>query len=156
MIPQDKSKHLVLTAENGITVEGIGNSNLSLANFEGKNTQKWQISQIQNNHYKLVELSTYKALDILEDENRIGSHVSAEHTFNSISNNNPQIWDLKANGDGTFSIDTTIPKTAGETDNTGYVSYKVDDPNYYIQIGKKDAQPKYNRFILYSTEIGFK
>ena len=60
------------------------------------------------NEYRLLELSRFKALSIFYDENRIKNGISTHETFNSLSRNDPQLWNIISVGDGTFAIRTTV------------------------------------------------
>ena len=60
------------------------------------------------NEYRLLELSRFKALSIFYDENRIKNGVSTHESFNSLSRNDPQLWNIMSVGDGTYAIRTTV------------------------------------------------
>ena len=124
------------TENFALTASTDGNS-VSMTGFAGLNTQKWEISKVKNfdlttnsftnekynyfeaspgsniidKTFKIVELSTFKALDIRLDENIEGHEISAQYTFNPLSHNEPQIWRLIPNQDGSYSISIiTNPK----------------------------------------------
>ena len=127
-------------------------SSVSMKGLAGTNTQKWEISKVKNynvtknqftseeynynNHasgtdlidktFKIVELSTFKALDIRYDENVACNKISAQYTFNPLSFNEPQIWRLIPNSDGSYSIKTIIRSNTGD-EKVGYVTYKLSD-----------------------------
>lgn len=134
-----------------LTAQSDGSS-VSMQGLTGKNTQKWEISKIKNFNvtkhqftqekynyfdqtpgtdlidkaFKIIELSTFKALDIKYDENIVCNKISAQYTFNPLSFNEPQVWRLIPNKDGSYSIKTIVRSNTGE-EKVGYVTYKLSN-----------------------------
>lgn len=150
-----------------ITANDANNTGTAISNnfINGSARQKWAIDLINTptdttypnitnssgkNEYRIVELNSYRALDILHDENRNGNEISAKSAFNTYAKNTPQIWNIIPNGDGTYKIvaigtptdvngaehsgcltttgtTTTIGMCKEEYDeNTRYILYPVD------------------------------
>ena len=94
--------------------------------------------------------------------------VSASETFNTLSRNEPQIWNILPMGDGTYAIKTVVPsftvseksgflfaKPCGETSNNDndimiglvkeYNNTSIDDKN--------TTPTSIERFVLYSLDF---
>ena len=162
-------------------------SSVSMKGLSGTNTQKWEISKIKNYNvtknqltsdeynyfdheegtdlidkaFKIIELSTFKALDIKYDENIVCNKISAQYTFNPLSFNEPQAWRLIPNGDGSYSIKTIVRSNNGD-ERVGYVTYRlpgsenecpgtnVEEGDIYISAmedGKLKDNQKFSLFI---------
>jgi hypothetical protein len=109
------------------TLSGADDSNqLKIEPLTGESRQKWAIDLLnrpgsaeQNfpnvgnrsnkKEYRITELTRYKSLNIYYDENYKMNFVSASETFNSLSRNEPQIWNIFPMGDGTYAIKTVVP-----------------------------------------------
>lgn len=81
----------------------------------GMKRQKWSIEKITNpdvsttgDEYKIVELARYKALSIYQDENMVKNNIAANAAFNDLARNEPQIWKIRAVGNGTYVISTVV------------------------------------------------
>lgn len=119
-----------VVAENMVvsaTLSGADDSNqLKIEPLTGESRQKWAIDLLnrpgsaeQNfpnvgnrsnkKEYRITELTRYKSLNIYYDENYKMNFVSASETFNSLSRNEPQIWNIFPMGDGTYAIKTVVP-----------------------------------------------
>ena len=156
-----------------LTASTDGNS-VSMTGFAGLNTQKWEISKVKNfdlttnsftnekynyfeaspgsniidKTFKIIELSTFKALDIRLDENIEGHEISAQYTFNPLSHNEPQIWRLIPNQDGSYSIKTIVKPNSGD-ENVGYVTYDTNSGEVYISTMKDGKLNDNQKFTLY-------
>lgn len=173
-IPKHGSYYIIPVANRTkvVTANEVGQAAtkpLILSSIEGLNKQKWAIDKIidtSENFYlyknittpkairefKIVEMSSNNAMDILYDDNTSGNLISAKKPFNTISRNDPQIWSLIPNEDGTYSIKTSVPSTDPSGKETGYLTYADDK----LVIGFIDGSPtKEQRFILYSIDNSF-
>lgn len=106
--------------ENKVMTAQQNSNPVKVESIAGSKQQKWSIEEISNKlkrradgtissdpEYKIIELSRYKALNISNDENQVGSKIDANKTFNSYARNEPQIWKIKAVGNGTYIISAT-------------------------------------------------
>lgn len=165
--------------ENYALTASTDGSSVGMAGMTGLNTQKWEISKVKNFNlttnsftndeynyfnappggnvidkaFKIVELSTFKALDIRYDENIDGNEISAQYTYNPLTYNEPQIWRLIPNQDGSYSIKTIIRSNNGD-ESVGYIAYDLptgpkDEGRVYIST-MKDGELKDNqKFTLF-------
>ena len=83
------------------------------------------------------------------DENYEYNTISAKETFNSLSRNDPQIWKIEPNGDGTIAIKTVV---APLYEDSGYLYANSTDEN--ICIGTGGTPKTVQRFYAYSLEFG--
>lgn len=136
--------------------------------LQGENRQKWSIELINKKlrqynptthalipEYKIVELTRYKALEIYLDENREKNKIAATENFNVYQRNDPQIWTLQANKDGTYSITTIVTAFSDSIATGNIVLDTVDRSTNYnapmnVIIGKQNA--KTARFWLYAID----
>lgn len=58
--------------------------------------------------YRIMELTRFKSITIYKDENIRRNTIAAPETFQSLSRNEPQIWNIKTMNDGTFAIKTVV------------------------------------------------
>ena len=149
---------------------------LTVQPVNGEFYQKWSIDlissgSVQNytnitnktgkSEYRIMDLARYKALNVAYDENRLGNNVATSETFNSVSRNDPQVWNVVPMKDGTFAI-KTIVESFNASAKTGFLY--ADPTDKYIKIGlTKDSasgddnsrQPTAaERFYLYSIDFG--
>lgn len=165
--------------ENYALTTSTDGSSVGMTGLTGLNTQKWEISKIKNFNlstnsftndeynyfnvppggnvidkvFKIVELSTFKALDIKYDENIDGNEISAQYTYNPLSFNETQIWRLIPNQDGSYSIKTIVRSNNGD-ENVGYVSYDLptnskDEGRVYISTMKNGELKDNQKFTLF-------
>lgn len=155
---------------------------LKIEYITGDSRQKWAIDLLNvpgnsykmfqniNNassryEYRIVELTRYKAMSIYYDENYKTNFISAPETFNSLSRNEPQIWNIYPMGDGTCAIKTVV-ESFDTYNKSGFLFAKtrglsvnnIDE----IMIGGVANNPTYDyqsmptsteRFILYSLDF---
>ena len=164
----DKTK--AITANK--TTDAASNA-LPVTNLDGSNRQRWSIDLVvdtttSNRYYlykkvkerisgqsvkefKIVETTANYAMDIKEDDNIIDNSIAAKKPFNTISRNDPQIWSLIPNRDGTYTIKTSVP-SSDPTATAGYITYNSGT----LKIGKIDSTPtNEQKFILYSIDNSF-
>jgi hypothetical protein len=115
--------------------------------------------------YRIVELTRFKAMSIYYDENYKTNFISAPETFNSLSRNEPQIWNIYPMGDGTCAIKTVV-ESFDSMSKSGFLFAKtrglsvnnIDD----IMIGGVGNSPEHDyqsmptsteRFLLYSLDF---
>lgn len=67
-----------------------------------------------NTEYRIMELTRYKSIAIYKDENIRRNAIAAPETFQALSRNEPQIWNIKTMNDGTFAIKTVITSSNPE------------------------------------------
>lgn len=157
----------------------IGNS-IATTPLTGESIQKWSIDlistpTIQNyknldnktkkNEYRIMDLARFKALDVHYEENRLKNNVSTSDTFNSISRNDPQLWNVTSLHDGTYAI-KTIVDSFDTTARTGFLY--ADREDHLIKIGRAYDNPHPDaslsdeantiptaaeRFYLYSIDL---
>lgn len=154
----------VLQENKVITAQSKGDSDqnsLIVSGINGEASQIWSIELLDNKlrekdpagnyylEYKVVELSRYKAMTIHQDENRLNNEISAPATFNNYSRNDPQIWRIKAVGNGTYVIETPILKFQ-MNEETGYIYPDNNENPPKMKIGLKDINGQ--RYRLISTE----
>ncbi len=176
-----------ITSENmavSAVLNGADDGNqLKIEPITGESRQKWSIDMINapgspnsnfpgvpnktgRKEYRIMELTRYKALNIYYDENYKTNFVSASETFNSLSRNEPQIWNIFPMKDTTYAIKTVVPsfteseksgflfsKTAGEsTNNINDVMIGLAQPNE--DVADRDTLPtNIERFRLYSLDF---
>ena len=141
------SENKVVTAKQDATLD---NNGIQIDYLQGNARQKWTIEVIDraNNEFKIIELSRYKALEILQDENKLGNLISANTSFNNYARNEPQIWKIESMGDGTYTISTVMSKY-NQSQDTGNIIPQTSSTNTdhkdYLIIGinnKKTARFK--------------
>lgn len=107
--------------------------------IQGTPRQKWAITRITSNNvlnnpddieYYISEESRYKAMAIYHDENITKNRVVASMTFNNLSRNPPQIWNIFPQYDGTYAIKTTI-SSYNQMAKSGFLS---------VNTSRKDAE----------------
>ena len=113
----------------------------------------WSIEKLDNklrekeNEYKIIELSRYKALNITLNENKVRNSISASTSFNNYARNEPQIWEITAMSNGTYTIETVVDKL-NNTINTGNIVPNRADGKLMIGIKDNNVQ----RYRLVSVE----
>ena len=85
------------------SIEKIDKSNRNFWSTEEKNQ-----GTIKYDEYKIVELSSYKALKVYADENKVKNQISANMAFNKYTRNDPQMWKITAVGNGTYIIESSV------------------------------------------------
>ena len=125
----------MVTAKQDATLD---NNGIQIDYLQGNARQKWSIEVInrENNEFKIIELSRYKSLEILQDENKLGNLISANTSFNNYARNEPQIWKIESMGDGTYTISTVMSKY-NQSQDTGNIipqtsSTNTDNKDYLI------------------------
>lgn len=111
----------VLYENKVMTAQIDGNSPIKADFLKGTKLQKWSIEVITGKpkrksngtivtekEYKITELSHYKTLTIAADQNLVGNELVANQAFNTKARNEPQIWKIKAVGNGTYIISTVV------------------------------------------------
>lgn len=155
---------------------------LKIESLAGETRQRWAIDMIAapgeanpnfsgivnasgKKEYRIMELTRYKALNIYYDENYKMNFVSASETFNSLSRNEPQIWNVFPMKDGTYAIKTVVPSfTLSEKSGFLFAKAAGDTPNNIndVLIGKTGSQgandrnttpTSVERFFLYSLDF---
>ena len=139
-----------------INAPGVANSNFpGIPNRSGRK------------EYRIMELTRYKALNIYYDENYKMNFVSASETFNSLSRNEPQIWNIFPMKDTTFAIKTVVPsftlseksgflfaKTLGDsTNNLNYVMIGMASAASQSESDRDTLPTNIERFRLYSLDF---
>ena len=127
-------------------------SPVEIGELDGSNSQRWSIesSSHTNGQYKFVETSTYRALDIQNDENYLNEKITAKRTFNTLSKVDSQHWTIHPNNDGTYSIKTILPKKLDQE--TGYITIETDRENE-MGIGAGSSPSDDEKFIIYSLDF---
>ena len=180
MIPINTENMAVSAVLNGAD---DGNQ-LMIEPITGESRQMWAIDMINapgsttsnfpgipnrsgRKEYRIMELTRYKALNIYYDENYKMNFVSASETFNSLSRNEPQIWNIFPMKDTTFAIKTVVPsftlteksgflfaKTLGESNNNlNYVMIGMASAASQGNSDKNTLPTSIERFRLYSLDF---
>ena len=176
MVDKPKSGNFYILTYEGLTAVTVNpvSNEISLKSLYGLPSQKWHIETIGNYNlnskevtnaeydlsnsidriYKIESLSNFRAVDILEDENKEGNRLSTQYTFNPLSLNSPQAWRMIKNEDGTYSFKTIINN---EDDKIGYIGYeKNPGSNIYefkiVKLNNDGTIPKNAKFILYTYD----
>lgn len=88
-----------------------GSTNISICKIKD-NTDYKLFNNILNGscatEYRIMELTRFKSITIYRDENTRRNTIAAPETFQSLSRNEPQIWNIKTMNDGTFTIKTVV------------------------------------------------
>lgn len=71
--------------------------------------------------YRIMELTRFKSITIYKDENIRRNTIAAPETFQSLSRNEPQIWNIKTMNDGTFAIKTVV-ESSNPLSKTGFLA----------------------------------
>ena len=111
----------VLYENKAMTVQSDLNSTIKADFLTGTKQQKWSIEVITGKpkrksdgtivtekEYKISELGRYKVMAIAADQNLVGNELVANQVFNTKARNEPQIWKIKALGNGTYTISTVV------------------------------------------------
>lgn len=136
------SENKVVTANKDVTKDNIA---IKIDYLQGEPRQKWTIEKIEGgvNEYKIIELARYKALEILQDENKLFNQISANTSFNNYARNEPQIWRIDSMQDGTYTISSVMPKF-NQSQDTGNIipqtSNKRPADKDYLIIGINNRQ----------------
>ena len=136
------SENKVISANKDVTKDNIA---IKIDYLQGEPRQKWTIEKIEGgvNEYKIIELARYKALEILQDENKLFNQISANTSFNNYARNEPQIWRIDSMQDGTYTISSVMPKF-NQSQDTGNIipqtSNKRPDDKDYLIIGINNKQ----------------
>ena len=175
----DHGNYYIFASDNNkyvVTVNGDGKS-VGMDLLGAKDTQKWAIDKVcnydLNEHkcvnsnpngtsiekvYRIIELTSYNALDIELDENIEGNRITAQYNYNSLSINEPQLWRIKANKDGTYSFKTVVDSSDKDI-NMGYISYDSNlltsntyNDSYELKLSKRNDKvdfenQKFNLFL---------
>lgn len=184
--------YLIPVVSEGMVVSALSNAaddanQLKIEGLTGESRQKWAIDLISypvsqdpgqdktnfpnivnesgKREYRIMELTRYKALNIYYDENYKMNFVSASETFNSLSRNAPQIWNIFPLNDGTYAIKTVVPSFT-LFEKSGFLFAKPGGvgPNNIndVMIGLVDNNDlndgetmptQVERFILYSLDF---
>lgn len=171
----DHGNYYIMEANNNkkvLTVKGDGKS-VGMELLGNKDTQRWAIDKVCNYNlvehkcvnsnpngttidkvYRIVELTTYNAMDIELDENIEGNNISAQYNYNSISINEPQLWRLIPNRDGTYSFKTVVDPLDNNP-NMGYISF---DENGILKLNKRTDNVDFEnqKFRLFSYDYSIK
>ena len=129
--PEHGNYYIIPVVTENMLVSAVASSiddanQLKIEYFTGESRQKWSIDLINDpnagvnyfdhvvnatgrKEYRLTELTRFKSLNIYYDENYKMNFVSASETFNSLSRNAPQIWNIFPMSDGTYAIKTSVP-----------------------------------------------
>lgn len=158
----------VLDENKAISAQKTGTTDqnaLEVSNINGESTQVWSIELLDDKmrkqnkitgeyfpEYKVIELARFKAMAIQLDENRLNNLISAPTGFNNYSRNDPQIWQIKPVGNGTYVIETSVSKFQSSED-TGYIYPNTNMNPAQLQIGIKNIDGQ--RYRLISTEYTF-
>lgn len=167
----DHGNYYIMDANNNkkvLTVKGDGKS-VGMELLGAKDTQRWAIDRVCNYNliehkcvnsnpngttidkvYRIVELTTYNAMDIELDENIEGNNISAQYNYNSLSINEPQLWRLIPNRDGTYSFKTVV-NPLDNNPNMGYIMY---DENGILKLNKRidNVDFENQKFRLFSYD----
>ena len=171
----DHGNYYIMDANNNkkvLTVKGDGKS-VGMELLGTKDTQRWAIDRVCNYNliehkcvnsnpngttidkvYRIVELTTYNAMDIELDENIEGNNISAQYNYNSLSINEPQLWRLIPNRDGTYSFKTVV-NPIDNNPNMGYIMY---DENGILKLNKRidNVDFENQKFRLFSYDYSLK
>ena len=186
--------YIIPVVTENMVVSAVSNSTddanqLKIEYMAGESRQKWAIDLLAmpstgcgtvtsndfpnifnesgKKEYRIVELTRYKALNIYYDENYKLNFVSASETFNSLSRNNPQIWNIYPMNDGTYAIKTVVPsfsvfeksgflfaKPYGGTNNINDVMIGLTVNPTDTTTSDKDTVPtNVERFYLYALDF---
>ena len=175
-----------ITAENKVvsansTVADDANK-LQIELLTGESRQKWSIDKINDingsspnfenisnvsgrKEYRIMELARYKALNIYYDQNSPMNFISASETFNTLSRNEPQIWNIYPLGDTTYAIKTVVP-SFDATKKSGFLfakpngegSNNINDVMIGLAANPSDSEAdlmptNVERFFLYSLDF---
>ena len=93
-------------------------------------------------------------MDIELDENIEGNNISAQYNYNSLSINEPQLWRLIPNRDGTYSFKTVV-NPLDNNPNMGYIMY---DENGILKLNKRidNVDFENQKFRLFSYDYSVK
>ena len=169
------------TAPHRVLAYNNSNQTVVLKHLTGNQNERWSIDLLNNSNntyklydkiisssnetignyqseYKITELTTNRALDIKDDENRIGNQISAQATFNSLIKNDPQVWNLIPNDDGTYSIKTIVNLPTIDNEHKGcYIAINsavADNQPGGVVLGSCDENPKEEeKFYLNSIDF---
>ena len=185
--PDHGNYYIIPVNSDSLIVSGVSNgaddaNKLQIEHITGEARQKWAIDKINGpgevltnfanipntsgrKEYRIMELTRFKALNIYYDENYKLNFVSASETFNSLSRNDPQIWNIFPMKDGTYAIKTVVPSYL-KNELSGFLFAKPsgEGPNNQndVMIGltkEQDVQEKnttptnVERFYLYSLDF---
>lgn len=187
--PDHGNYYLIPVVSENMLVSAVSASaddanQLKIEYFTGESRQKWAIDLINapggtpnfpnvgnatgKKEYRLTELTRYKSLNIYYDENYKMNFVSASETFNSLSRNEPQIWNIYPMSDGTFAIKTAVPSFS-LAEKSGFLFAKANGDSinnlYDVMIGiareynqtsvidRNTTPTEIERFFLYSLDF---
>lgn len=111
---------------------------------------------ISRKEYRIVNTASYKALQILQDENYPDREVVANLNFNTQARNEPQIWYIMPLNDGTFAIKTVVDSAWKSLNRSGFLygngsTIKIGVAQNNTIGSDREALPKKDqRFYLYS------
>lgn len=139
----------VLTARDKVANQ---NSPVTAEYYNGYKRQRWIIEKIANGEYKIIEQARFKALMSVQDENIPMNDIAANSAFNTYARNEPQIWNISAIGNGTYTIKTIVP-AFDSTKPSGFIlpqsNQNGSKKNQFI-IGKNNYDTA--RFVLRSVD----
>ena len=158
---------LPVTSENKVvSAKASGEDDgdpLSIEYITGEKRQKWSIGWLDNSsispnpssnrEYKILELTRYKSMTVLMDENLTTNRIVANSGFNNYSRNEPQIWKIIPLGNGTYQIITVVPAfDAAHMSGNIIPQTNIDSLDFYdnVIIGKKNLVTA--RFKLISVD----
>ena len=124
---------------------------LEIEYINGEKRQKWKIEWIDNGaispnpsvnrEYKILELTRFKSMTVLMDENLATNRIVANSTFNNYARNEPQIWKVTPAGNGTYLITTVVPSFESTSLSGNIVPQtNIDSLDFYdnVIIGKRN------------------
>ena len=145
--PPHGNYYLIPITTEGRVVSSLAADEVFLTSIDGSSSQKWAIDLISSptenksalfqkelgnesglKEYRIMEAARYNSLTIAKDENMPKNIVSTSQNFNTLSRNNPQIWNIIPLGDGTYGIKTVV--TSQDTSKrSGFLTAFQKDPN---------------------------
>lgn len=148
---------LPINSENNV-VNGPKEENINdSVNFDyltGSSNQKWNIDKINDSsNYKIVNLATFRALDVKTGEKYLERDLSTQATYNMLSEIKSQQWSIKGNGDNTFSLKTKLDN--GDSTIGGFIlaDTRIGGSNNLIIGPEKDNPNIVERFRFYSLDF---
>ncbi|MBQ6323934.1 MAG: hypothetical protein IJI22_03780 [Bacilli bacterium] len=92
-----------ISSENKVLTADTGQIKPQL--LSGNKNQVWEISNVADSKYKIIEMSKYNAME-LNSESIVADAVEIEcnNSYNTMSENRSQLFKITANTDGTFMI----------------------------------------------------
>ena len=154
-----KTEHLTGESRQIWSIDKINDVNGSAPNFPNIQNQSGR------KEYRIMDLAHYKALNIYYDDNAVMNFVSASETFNTLSRNDPQIWNIYPLADTSCAIRTVVPSVSS-SQKSGFLFAKPagEGPNNVddvligpaINQGSQESSllpTNIERFILFSLDF---